>query len=190
MKNNLARHTSSNGSGISVEQAETPIDESSISEIQLNQDFETSIGNLLYVRQQRYDKASLGLSLRYQVVGREDGWLDFYIYPKLRSEKGLLKRNGLVDEASVTKSAIIYYAQKAKAESMQILEEIINPEISFLKGRYEIVRDGTSYIEELYISGNEKYFLKARSTYHKGHKKYSYSEAKTIFDSLLASVYN
>lgn len=188
MKSNLVKHRPSNDRSVSVKRSEIILDESKISQVQLDQTFETAIGNLFYVGQKRYDQPSLGISLRYQVVSREDSWLDFYIYPKIRTKKGLLNRNGLVDEASTTKSSILYYAQKDKVESIQVLEESSNSDVNFLKGSYEIVRNGTAFIDELYIAGNEKYFLKARGTFHKGHKDYSDNEIKAVFQSLLASV--
>jgi len=189
MNENLPNHIPSSDSAVSVEAKVKKIDQSKVEEVNLNNNFKTSVGNLLYQGQYRYEKPSLGLSLRYQIVGREDGWIDFYIYPNLISPENLLKRNSLIDEATSAKIGIMYHAQKENIEDMEVLEETSNEDISFLKGQYELIKQSKTYISELYLAGNDKYFLKARGSYLKGAINYTDQDIKVIFDSILANAY-
>jgi hypothetical protein len=189
-KINLADHVPISSNAVSVEQGQTEADETEVSEIELNSDVKQSVGNFSYVSEQRYEKPSFGVSLKFDIVGNDSATVDFYIYPKLPKENELLKRNGLVDEATSAKIGIIYYAQENKADSMEVVQETSNDDISFLKGVYKIEVNNTRFIEELYISGNEKYFLKARSTYIEGtERNYNEQEIKNLFESLLVNVF-
>ncbi len=188
MESNLKNHTPSRIGASVANMNEAVTDESNFNEINLSEDIVKSVSSLLYLKKHKYDQASLGVSVRYQITSNVNGWVDFYIYPKNRSSEDLKKLNRLADQATAAKSGIMYYAQKEGANKMNVLEESSEPDINFLKGRYELERNGALYIDELYISGNEDYFLKARSTYLKGHRDYEDEDIKTIFKNLLENV--
>ncbi|MBV1908102.1 MAG: hypothetical protein KUG78_02210, partial [Kangiellaceae bacterium] len=158
---NLVNHNIGDPSSVTMTR-ETPASPPEVKELKLSNSFIKSVGNLTYETQRKYESASLGLSLRYKMKDVPNGWLDFYIYPNLRSTKSNSLEKVLADEATNAKTAIIYQAQQDKIEHMDIIEETFNDDLTFLTGIYEIKYDNTSFANELYISGNEKYFLKAR----------------------------
>ena len=187
MEQNLKNHVPSE-MGASVENLIPNINQSAYKKITISDNFVKSIGNLRFLETHEYERVSLGVSIRYSIASNINGWVDFYIYPNASSEKSLLRHNGLIDEASISKSGLLYYAQELESKKFQIIEESYNSESGLLKGLYEIERDGALYIDEIILSANKKYFLKVRTTFLKGKREYSDDEIRIVFDSLLSNI--
>ncbi len=174
--------------GAAVKNLHYDVDETRLKQIKLSDQFIKNIGNLHFERIHVYDEKSLGISIRYRITSNVNGWIDFYIYPKLRPPVKNSTRSPLIDEATIAKNAILYYAERSGAQQMKVLEETVNPDTHLLRGRYQLAREGNLYIDELLLSDNEHYFLKARSSYLQSQREYQDKEVQAIFASLLKNI--
>lgn len=182
----IPNHKPGDPSTMVMERSE-PEEIENVKEIQLGEDFIKEIGNLQFEKIKRYDNPKLGVSARYKMIGLSNGWLDFYVYPNLRFKENSKLVDVLADEASDSKLAILYQAHQDSISDMQVIEETYSHDSLFLTGIYEMKYENNSYANELYISGNQRFFLKARATFPFDSKNFFSSEVKTIFDSLLSN---